>query len=99
SREENPLRREPFRERTVSDTGEGDGREGSNEPRAWPRNTAEQVENGSESRWPCSWANCQKKFGRLRLVPKSGLSAELLGVLTGQVYRVQVAVAADDAVL
>src|SRR5437763_15875051 len=24
-------------------------------------------------------ANCQKKFGRLRLVPKSGLSAELLG--------------------
>src|SRR5437764_13390214 len=32
-----------------------------------------------ESRWPCSWANCQKKFGRLRLVPKSGLSAELPG--------------------
>src|SRR5205823_5424179 len=40
-----------------------------------------------ESRWPCSWANCQKKFGRLRLVPKSGLSAELLVYAAGERAR------------
>jgi len=43
-----------------------------------PGNAAEKVQDALESRWPRSQANCQKKFGRLRLVPKSGLSAELL---------------------
>jgi hypothetical protein len=50
------------------------------EAQLWPRSTAENhVESKSGGRAPRP--NLSQKFGRLRLVPKNGLSAELLAAL------------------
>jgi hypothetical protein len=46
------------------------------DPASWER--GRKGERCLESRWPRSQASLSQKFGRLRHVPKSGLSAELL---------------------
>jgi hypothetical protein len=49
-------------------------------PRHTVQEAAEKVEHASDSRWPPSWANLAETFGRRRLVPKGGVSAERLGL-------------------
>jgi NitT/TauT family transport system permease protein len=58
------------------------GRVGGGPTASVPRNAADKPDNASESRWPRSWATCHKKVGRLRRVPRTGLSAELLATVS-----------------
>jgi membrane protease YdiL (CAAX protease family) len=48
------------------------------EPELPARKAAETLEHARDSRWPPSWAHLDKTFGRLRLVQRTGSSAELL---------------------